>query len=243
MRSLIQLAGRIQRHRKIPPKTANLLILSKNIRALEGDNIAYTKPGFESCKRIFTSHDLVELLKPEHYQRINAIPRIIMPKGKLKKKNGQFCDFVELEHWALCQRLLGAGKELNNAQQWWQTQSTWCAELQRQQPFRCGRSSADTPYCLYSEEDDDPLYWAIKDETGKVVTYPATEKIKKKEIEITTGNQAWLLLDTDSLYLDLAHNFDRNKKYISKVFGELRLRESEDYWLYHPILGMYCDKD
>lgn len=35
LRALIQLAGRIQRHRQQVPKTANLLVLNKNIRALK----------------------------------------------------------------------------------------------------------------------------------------------------------------------------------------------------------------
>ena len=47
MRSLIQLAGRIVRHRKFSPVTDNLFILSKNIRALREKSPAYCMPGFE----------------------------------------------------------------------------------------------------------------------------------------------------------------------------------------------------
>jgi len=41
MRSIIQIAGRIQRHRKQAPEIENLYILAKNHKALKGKEIAY----------------------------------------------------------------------------------------------------------------------------------------------------------------------------------------------------------
>ncbi len=61
MRSIIQLAGRIQRHRKKPAQTENLLILSKNVKALKNENPAYNRPGFETNNRLLASHDLTPL--------------------------------------------------------------------------------------------------------------------------------------------------------------------------------------
>ncbi len=243
MRSIIQLAGRIQRHRKRIPETENLYVLSQNYKALKNVSPAYAKPGFETKNRSFKSHDLTELLKPECYQQINASPRIRMLKGKLSKDRGQYLDFVELEQWALFQCLLGAGEEGNHAKHWWQSQSTWSAELQRRQPFR--RSSPDATYCLYSEEEDEDLYWSKKDETSEPVTYPKTAVIRTTEITLATGNQPWLPLDADDIYLDLAEKLGANRRYISKVFGELRLREDKERvidWCYHPVLGVYCEE-
>jgi len=242
MRSLIQLAGRIQRHRKQEPKSENLLILSQNFKALKDVSPAYCRPGFETKNRRFASHDLTDLLKPDNYQHINAIPRIQIPQGKLALENGEYLDFVQLEQWALFQRLLGAGKEENNARLWWHTQPTWNGELQRIQPFR--RSSPDAPYCLYSEEEDEDLYWTRKDETSSPVTYPETDVIETKKITIADGNQPWLSLEADKIYLDLEEKLGVNRKYVSKVFGEIRLREDKERviaWCYHPVLGVYCD--
>jgi CRISPR-associated endonuclease/helicase Cas3 len=149
---------------------------------------------------------------------------------------------VQLEQWALFQRLLGAGKEENNARLWWDNQPTWNGELQRTQPFR--RSSPDAPYCLYSEEEDEDLYWTRKDETSKPVTYPETDVIESKEITMADGNQSWLSLEADEIYLDLAERLGVNRKYVSKVFGEIRLREDKERviaWCYHPVLGVYCE--
>ena len=242
IRSLIQLAGRIQRHRKQEPKVENLLILSHNFKALKNISPAYCRPGFETKNRLFASHDLTDLLKPKNYQQINATPRIQMLKGKLDKENGNYLDFVQLEQWALFQRLLGSGKEENNAKHWWENQPTWSAELQRRQPFR--RSSPDAPYCLYGEEEDESLYWTKKDETSKPTTYPETDVIETKELTIADGNRAWLSLQADDIYLDLAQRLGVNRKYISKVFGELRLREDKERvieWCYHPVLGVFCE--
>ena len=84
MRSLIQLAGRIQRHRQQPPVTPNLLILNKNIKALRERNseqLAYCRPGFESRHFRLASHDLQTLLLPQQYQFPSAIPRIRERQG------------------------------------------------------------------------------------------------------------------------------------------------------------------
>ncbi len=242
MRSLIQLAGRIQRHRKQEPKTENLYILSQNFKALKNISPAYARPGFETSQRKYISHDLTDLLKKKDYQDINAIPRIQKPIGKIEKEDDKFKDFVQLEQWALFQRLLGTGKEENNAKHWWENQPTWCGVLQRVQPFR--RSSPDAPYCLYSEEDNDDLFWAKKDETNKPATYPETDVIETQEIMIANGNQSWMTLQVEDIYSELSKNLEVNRMYISKVFGELRLREDKNKvidWKYHPVLGVYCE--
>jgi len=242
MRSLIQLAGRIQRHRKQEPQAENLLILSQNFKALKNIIPAYCRPGFETENRQFASHDLADLLKPKNYQQVSAIPRIQKPQGKLELENGEYMDFVQLEQWALFQRLLGAGKEKNNARLWWDSQPTWNGELQRRQPFR--KSSPDASYCLYSEEENEGLYWTKKDETSKPTTYPKTDVIETKEISMVKGNQSWLISEAGDIYLDLAERLGVNRKYVSKVFGELRLREDQEKviaWCYHPVLGVYCE--
>lgn len=45
---LVQLAGRIQRHRKQNVMKKNLFILNQNIRALQNNKVAFTKPGLKA---------------------------------------------------------------------------------------------------------------------------------------------------------------------------------------------------
>lgn len=241
MRSLIQLAGRIQRHRKNPAQTENLLILSKNVKALKNESPAYNRPGFETTNRLLAHHDLTEILKPEYYQEINATPRIQKPQVP-EIQDGKYKDFVQLEQYALYQKLLGVMNEKDHATHWWVENLTWCAELQRRQPFR--QSSPDAPYCLYYEEEYERIYWAAIDNTSKTITYPETDIIKNQALVIENGNQPWLELDTELIYSTLAQQLDLTIEQVGKKFGELRLREDKNRvieWCYHPILGVYCE--
>lgn len=100
MRSLIQLAGRIQRHRQMVPTEPNLLIWNKNVRALQGQQVAYRKPGFESSIFNLETKELNDLLQPGQYQEISAIPRI-QPRRRLEPQT----NLVDLEHTHLDARL------------------------------------------------------------------------------------------------------------------------------------------
>ena len=48
--SIIQVAGRVNRHRQIPQDKSNVAIMSKNVRALNNELKCFVSPGFE-CKR------------------------------------------------------------------------------------------------------------------------------------------------------------------------------------------------
>ena len=50
MRSIIQLSGRVLRHRSIVPSSPNIMLLNKNYKALWNNKICFNKPGFESDK-------------------------------------------------------------------------------------------------------------------------------------------------------------------------------------------------
>jgi CRISPR-associated endonuclease/helicase Cas3 len=78
MRSIIQLAGRVIRHRELtaPLKHPNILLLNQNIKALRGSRICFELPGFEMPNMVLAAHDLLKTLDAEQYNPINAIPRI-----------------------------------------------------------------------------------------------------------------------------------------------------------------------
>lgn len=63
MRSLIQLAGRLRRHRPDPWDKVNVLICERNLRSVEQPNQpAFRRPGFENEAFALDSHLLSELL-------------------------------------------------------------------------------------------------------------------------------------------------------------------------------------
>jgi len=252
MRSLIQLAGRIQRHRKKPPVMNNLLILTKNVKALQEKSPAYCKPGFEVYaqtnngrnSRLLSSHDLSEVLRQEHICQINAIPRIQPLKDRPKKDNdGKYLDFVEMEQWALFHQLLGADLEPEKASSWWENQVTWCAEIQRRQPFR--QSAPDAAYCLCMNETG-KVYWAFMDTTQKVTVFPEAANIDYVVFDRCEGNQPWLSYKPENIYASLAKIFgEKETSKISQQFGELRLRintnpnKPDIQWCYNPYLGVF----
>ena len=242
MRSLIQLAGRIQRHRRFEPKKENLLILSKNYRSLTGGPIAYTRPGFESKNMPLISHDLNDILQPVQYQKINSVPRIQFIPGKNdKNEHGEFSNLVQLEHYALFRRLLGFDKEENHARLWWQHDVSWCGELQKRQLFR--RSSPDEPYCLFLPDAESKPVWKIKNENVRPYEYARVSNISSVDnLEIGERNEFWMKLIPREIYVKLSNDIALSVDQTSKTFGELRLRTYRDQvieWSYHPVLGVY----
>ncbi|WON78432.1 type I-F CRISPR-associated helicase Cas3f [Serratia sp. UGAL515B_01] len=232
MRSLIQLAGRIQRHRQQRCETPNLHILQKNVKALQGHELAYCKPGFESKKYPLNSHDLSEILLPEQYLEINAIPRAQERSPLLAKDN-----FVDLEHASLRRKLQGKKDERDYyAALWWRTQATWCAEQQRLTPFR--NSAPDEQHYLWLEEENDEPRFQFPD------TVPGQWKqsagFSAIELELATGNCCWMAMDYQQVYQKLADELNMELSEVSQKFGEICMRNKEEgIWCYHPLLGVF----
>lgn len=85
MRSIIQLAGRVWRHR--PNKiasTANISIMQYNIASLKINHQlgkpVFTRPGFETENNLLATHDMNELMPETLREKINASARIIKAK-------------------------------------------------------------------------------------------------------------------------------------------------------------------
>lgn len=241
MRSLIQLAGRIQRHRQQLPQSPNMLVLSKNFKALNGETPAYCKPGFESSEQKLSSNDLNELLTPDQYRTISAIPRIQEPGGL--KPQAQYTNLVELEHARLLRTLFGRKDKVElSAKLWWHKQPTWCAQLQHLQPFR--KSSPDQPYFLCMEEEGDAPRFAELDVnrqgTNGLPAMKDSGDFKHQSLSLAQGIMPWFNLDTEFIYQRLADQFAMELTEVSVRFGELRLRtKTDNRWNYHPLLGVY----
>lgn len=234
MRSLIQLAGRIQRHRQQVPATPNMLILSKNYRALTDDkSFCYTKPGFESKEFPLKSKDLAHILLPEQYQCISAAPRIL-PRAKLDASG----NLVDLEHAHLAEKLFGLNKKIAaHAALWWQHQAHWCFELQRKTPFRS--SSKEDEYMLYMEEEGEAPEWRVLSPNGEPA--PMENRFKRPEWQPAERVAAWIDNDVQTLLEDIAEHEDMVLPKASRRFAVIRLRELGvgDHWSYQPLLGVY----
>lgn len=248
MRSLIQFAGRIQRHRKLSPQTANILILAKNfnaLRSLNNERPAYCRPGFESKDFMLSDHHLSKLgvlPESEQYLVINAKPRILSPKIK-RSHEGRFDDFNILEHARLSAELLDKSGQRLVAADWWRAPVNWSGELQRRKPFRL--SQPERQYFLYMAEDDDkPVFMARDDASAgwepKAAGQFTSQPLKLKMAE---GVSAWMQLDYAEVLLGAAEAREMELAKVSERYGEINLpsRGQEDFepWYWHPLLGVF----
>lgn len=232
MRSLIQLAGRIQRHRNQTPQTPNLMILSRNYRALVGKETAFEKPGFESRAFPLHSHDLNDLLEKGQYQAINAIPRI-MERSPLQADS----NLADLEHAHLAANLFGSEQPYvpEYAARWWQHSAHWSFELQRRSQFR--KSQAETEYVLYFEEEGDTPKFHKFEENGDLKL--CDKEFERVKLVMSPGVSLWGNDDIVEITEQLAERQDLEIDRASRRYGVIRLREGR--WLYHSALGVYED--
>lgn len=246
MRSLVQLAGRLQRHRKQAVQHENLFILDKNYKTLKGKQIVYEKPGFESQKySIDGDKSITYTLKSEQYQSINAIPSIqVIPPIKPPYHN-----LVELEQSAYWYKLTGDTNtktkpfEPNNAKIWWQQQVTWTGEIQRQQPFRL--SSPELTFILLPNAQD-KLVWYVRDEAD----YNNSKLVETRhiahydEIKFGKNNFAWFNINEKLQYEQIAERLGIELYKVPYTYGEVSVsyyKNSIQQYFYHPFLGVFTE--
>ncbi|WP_114417354.1 type I-F CRISPR-associated helicase Cas3f [Marinospirillum perlucidum] len=222
MRSLIQLAGRIQRHRQMAPQHPNLLIPRKNFKALQNKKPAYLKPGFESEDFQLLFHDLKEVLKESQYQHINATPRLLRRKNHDPANN-----LADLEHEHLAAKLEFAAL-------WWQSNPTWSYELQRRTPFR--QSSPDELLLLYQEDELDELKFHSWQPGEKPNSQD--QRFHSVDLHLADRIQPWVNTNPQELIDEQAERQDEEVATICKKFMQIRLR-AEQQWHYHALLGIH----
>ena len=245
MRSIIQLAGRVQRHRKIEPQKVNIHILSENLKGLKNSSKpSFVKPGFESKSLRFASNDLNEIVEPSELDEINAVARIKSP-DKFKLTNDsppRFMSFNELEHLAQTIRLKGSKKEGNHASLWWQHEATWCGELQRLQPFRLSKANDDFNI-IFNRNGD--VIWQKKQSKTYPVEYTNTIDISNKSepIKLGYGVHWWSDFDLKSEVIKLMETLELKEEFVLRTFTHVSLRRLEDdsemQWQCHAQLGIY----
>ncbi len=263
MRSLIQLAGRVQRHRQQAAEETNMLVLNYNYRALKElasgkkeTGLVYIRPGFEAEEIPSANADKAMLrLKPEFWPirrcidpqyltAISSVPRIQLPP---QSEHGT--SLVQIEHIHLIAALFEQAavkiKGRIPADRWWQLQPSpdWHAEMQRHTPFR--QSSPDDAFVLYQEdESEEPAFHRIRESDG----YLLASELAFDYPQLTASQQCspWLEGDVTALIAELSEQLQREVADISKHFSEIRLSRYNDsgsqVWQYHPWLGVFREE-
>jgi len=244
MRSIIQLAGRVQRHRQQVPPSENIHILSKNFKGLKGQAPCFEKPGFESVKFGYASRDLSELLEADEFDVINAIARIQAPNtlSLTKESPPRFKSFNELEHCAQTLRLVGNVNQPNHAAQWWNNEATWCGEIQRLQPFR--QSAPNDDFRLTFTRTGKAV-WQKKIPKTSPPKFENTTDIARQAEQLVIGlrNVVWGEFKLKDEVAKLVKAISDSEERVLERFTHLSLRKldenSFEQWQCHPMLGVY----
>jgi CRISPR-associated endonuclease/helicase Cas3 len=263
MRSIIQLAGRVKRHRVDAVIHPNIYLFNRNLRSIYSPGkAAFCRPGFEKNDGEFhlESHDLETILKPEEIDIIDARPRLLSrdPDQFSPNKN-----LVDLEHACIrdmmlpkvapptnSRRLASAPVSKLNAATWWKetpTDTLLSAEIQRQQRFRDDNGKKEIELVMLPDEDEEHELLYRIDEAS-------TRKFPRTSIYVEDNQRLHRIADTEiqnphilpwgpNDYMEalrqLASDLDEGKTLneYAKKFGTVTVPDNENGWRYHPVLG------
>jgi CRISPR-associated endonuclease/helicase Cas3 len=233
MRSIIQLAGRVKRHRLEPCHEPNIYLLNTNIKALKGQSPAFCHPGFENKGNPLESHRLQDILRPEDIERIDATPRI-QSKQVLQPAK----DLVDLEHFRLAELMLGQtpGAE-NPVTLWWDTPASLCGELQRVQPFRKDTEGRQR-FVLQPDEEMTTFDFMRLEPQSQ----PTQQNNLFEEVDFQTAARIGIFGIPD--YLEAVESFSQKLNTdpleCARRFGIIDLGNwgVDNGWFYHRYIGM-----
>lgn len=137
-RSIIQLAGRVHRHRPCLQDISapNIGVMQFNWQGMmnPAQRAVFCRPGFEKASHyLLQSHDMKELVPDGNWDHIDAIPRVQIPKPLCPKSR-----LIDLEHQRLADWRSLDDKSPDEVGGWQQT-CWWMTGLsQYMSPFRAG---------------------------------------------------------------------------------------------------------
>lgn len=260
MRSLIQLAGRVRRHRDGVCARPNIAVLSTNLRHIEKPGEpAFCKPGFENSANLLNSHDLAQLLHEEEYASPDSRPRIQeRPESARRPKE----NLVDLEHARLRELMLPGAEAkpltarelragikptitLNASSIWSRPLLHLTAVLSQRQPFRDDDVPEVELVLMPDEEGEGHVLKRVRDKNelvgvsgpGELLVEASEERLPASAVR---GEQicAWGVLDYMDELTRLAELRDLPLAYCARRYGCLRVPRSEQGWSFHPALGL-----
>lgn len=245
-RSIIQLAGRVLRHRRMTGDIdgPNLAILEYNLRGLYGEERAFFRPGFEEGRYYLATHDLCRLVDVDRLAaRIDAVPRI------LREDTLDWAHrLIDLEHQAMAD-FCGKSEDESDregpgALAGWLEEYWWMTALpQRYHRFRESGMEEIRLYALPGEGEE--LHFCEYEADAN-----RREVYNIKDWKDTSDGQTsrlWLRRDyADSLRKRAARQEDVDREQAlrqeARRFGEILLYEANGGWYYDDQLGLFRQK-
>jgi CRISPR-associated endonuclease/helicase Cas3 len=236
LRSIIQMAGRVQRHRVVSDlPSPNLILPEYNLKGFIGrEKQVFCHPGYEKgSKYQLDSHSLQDLLDAEALaSRVDASPRIrsaaqLQPRTRL----------ADLEHQALQDILIKDDYRPGTLKGW--VHSAYYLTQLSQQVSRFRNSEKDEAYKLHITDDEElELRFADKDK-GK-----APHNLKVQPLDDVLRPRLWLELDYVTLIDEQHRRLGYSTRRTCEFLGEARLedKDGEQHFIFIPELGFKKDK-
>ncbi|SGZ16822.1 Putative uncharacterized protein [Moritella viscosa] len=238
-RSIVQLAGRVRRHRLAEVTQANIALMQYNYKAFKDGNQKgekyFIRPGYEEyIKNAFPTHDLCQLVNESHVSKnLNAIPRIYpLPPSEQQR-------LAALEHRVTRDTLCSYDSYGPEALEGYLSQAWFLTALpQKLNPFR--QSEPNTKIFFVANSDHEPCYFSQKDEQGCRVTDIYGDLINVEgllqitHVELSDYERSNLWLERNYLNLLSEHTDEINLPTVRQVslrYGELSfvMREGKKY--------------
>lgn len=228
-RSIVQLAGRVRRHRLGKVNSPNIGLLQYNWEAYcDGDkpNTKYfRRPGYEEKLQLET-HDLIELIDVDGIsKRLDAIPRI-----QKNNKLNPYRSLVDLEHTVIKSELAAYHRSGPESLQGYLAGSWFLSALpQFLHPFRQSEKSINI-FLAYKEEQE-IYHFVEKDDWGEPVEIETILGIRQVSMTEKEQKNLWMVRSYSRLIKQYAEQYEITKKQASLRFGELNFteRDNEQY--------------
>lgn len=197
-RSIVQLAGRVLRHRHTDKDISqpNMALMQYNLKALRKDGLqAYNRPGYEQGRFKLATHDLKRLLDEQAIAaRISAVPRIMAGSSLLPDRQ-----LADLEHAAIQYDLNRYADKGPESLEGWLQGCWWLTALpQRFNPFR--QSAPDMLLYLLWQDDKAELHKKSEQNQQDFIAYEGRKNIQHLSLTALELQRLWLQRDyADSL--------------------------------------------
>ncbi|CAM3663970.1 CRISPR-associated nuclease/helicase Cas3 subtype I-F/YPEST [Vibrio aerogenes CECT 7868] len=264
LRSWIQAAGRVQRHRRMVPQQANIYLLNRNYRAFTRQSLAYTKPGYETdqpfqitgngnavnCLRL-AEHDLAAQVDLTTLTPLTAIPRLTAAPLKALLDAPDYHlpwrpkSWLTLEHAAT---MLSLNSDLRP---WWQHQHAHLfGQFQRQTRFRKSRPTVD--YLMIPDEESGDL--TLQEFDPQDQQWKETVQLKLWQQTGTTpdnsarGISFWGAAPLTDIIDTLADQFELSTLEAYQRFSRITLdkpgnKTAGKSWFVDPVFGVFRGRE
>ncbi len=257
MRSLIQLAGRVQRHRGHVPEQPNVLVFDTNLRHHANgrdDRPAFLRPGYERTGGTeaqpmqLATHYLTELLVQQEIETLTALPRI-QPRPSKEWKTRH--SLVDLEHYRTAMSMIPTRQPAGALQpplardqahaSWKYPQAALTGVLPQQQPFRHDPLASTTLVFLPDEEGEQLRLHRVEEPRARrdPTLYVPIDRSQRRDVTWEAGPRIspWGQFNLLTLLQEQAEHLDKPVDDCARRLTTVEVPASESGWLWHPLLG------